>query len=480
VFQGNTVNQIADYIADYPELYPELFDISEEYAEDGHADGHADVYSDEHSPDGANTILIDAKGRKTEELRLDGSAGGRRVYGESNLMVYGFDSFEGLPEDWAIGVMNGKEDTDRFIRGKTFDLRGNLPVVRPNVRLLKGWFDKTLPEFLDGTAKFVNEQSRVNDAAAYEKRRRAKNSNAKRRQRREKAKREKLKGEKLKQESRRRKLENNSNRSEKNEKINEFEAHNNPLDVISMRESDDAISAGDGVLADRDGVLAGDAVLAVHSAPSQNGWLSRITGGIFGSFGSPEGSAEGSFMRSSSPEETIAEHSNLHSSLQTNTNQHIQHGQNLNANSRLSADSGNTNSNPVPNLPPHLPIALLHIDCDLYSSTKTIFELLSDRIVPGTVIVFDELVNYPAFKKHEVLAFYEFLAGIIGNGSQKLNSNAGIIGNSNGEPSSSGKSKKREFEWIASPCGVDLVIGYPVGAMEGDGSCLAVAVRILA
>ena len=55
------------------------------------------------------------------------------------------------------------------------------------------------------------------------------------------------------------------------------------------------------------------------------------------------------------------------------------------------------------------PIALLHVDCDLYSSTKTAFDVLGDNIVPGTVIVFDELWNYPEFDKHEILAFHEYL-----------------------------------------------------------------------
>ncbi len=36
------------------------------------------------------------------------------------------------------------------------------------------------------------------------------------------------------------------------------------------------------------------------------------------------------------------------------------------------------------------PIAFLHVDCDLYSSTKTIFDALGGRIVPGSVIMFDE------------------------------------------------------------------------------------------
>ena len=55
-------------------------------------------------------------------------------------------------------------------------------------------------------------------------------------------------------------------------------------------------------------------------------------------------------------------------------------------------------------------IAFLHIDCDLYSSTKTIFEFLGDRILPGTVILFDEYFNYPGWREHEYKAFKEFIA----------------------------------------------------------------------
>lgn len=54
-------------------------------------------------------------------------------------------------------------------------------------------------------------------------------------------------------------------------------------------------------------------------------------------------------------------------------------------------------------------IALLHVDCDIYSSTKTVLTQLRSRIVPGTVIVFDELFNYPGYRDHELKAFYEFL-----------------------------------------------------------------------
>jgi hypothetical protein len=56
------------------------------------------------------------------------------------------------------------------------------------------------------------------------------------------------------------------------------------------------------------------------------------------------------------------------------------------------------------------PVSFLHVDCDLYSSTKTIFYFLRGRIVPGTVIVFDEYFNYIGWRNHEFKAFREFIA----------------------------------------------------------------------
>ena len=53
--------------------------------------------------------------------------------------------------------------------------------------------------------------------------------------------------------------------------------------------------------------------------------------------------------------------------------------------------------------------AFIHIDCDLYSSTVDILENMSSRIVPGTVILFDELTGYDAWKDHEYKAFIEFV-----------------------------------------------------------------------
>jgi hypothetical protein len=56
------------------------------------------------------------------------------------------------------------------------------------------------------------------------------------------------------------------------------------------------------------------------------------------------------------------------------------------------------------------PVALLHIDCDLYSSTAFVLSRLADRIRPGTILVFDEYFNYPGWKQHEHKAFQEFVA----------------------------------------------------------------------
>ena len=53
--------------------------------------------------------------------------------------------------------------------------------------------------------------------------------------------------------------------------------------------------------------------------------------------------------------------------------------------------------------------AFIHIDSDLYSSCATIFKHMEDRIVSGTIICFDELLDYPTYKDGEIKAFAEFL-----------------------------------------------------------------------
>ncbi len=52
-------------------------------------------------------------------------------------IIYGFDSFEGLPDEWVPGCGKG-----------SFSVGGSLPKVNSNVRLIKGWFDETLPQFV--------------------------------------------------------------------------------------------------------------------------------------------------------------------------------------------------------------------------------------------------------------------------------------------------------------------------------------------
>jgi len=52
--------------------------------------------------------------------------------------VYGFDSFEGLSEEWGGTA---------YAKGH-FDIKGVLPKVNDNVKLIKGWIDKTFPEFV--------------------------------------------------------------------------------------------------------------------------------------------------------------------------------------------------------------------------------------------------------------------------------------------------------------------------------------------
>ena len=58
--------------------------------------------------------------------------------------IYGFDSFEGLPEDWHLS------ETHKKFRKGTFAV-DSLPNVNNNVRLIKGWFDVSLPKFISST-----------------------------------------------------------------------------------------------------------------------------------------------------------------------------------------------------------------------------------------------------------------------------------------------------------------------------------------
>jgi hypothetical protein len=73
---------------------------------------------------------------------------------------HGFDSFEGLAEDW----------TGYHLPKGTFDVGGRLPPVPNSVTLHKGWFDKTLPNFLDenpGPVRFCHIDCDTYESSLY-------------------------------------------------------------------------------------------------------------------------------------------------------------------------------------------------------------------------------------------------------------------------------------------------------------------------
>jgi len=58
----------------------------------------------------------------------------------------------------------------------------------------------------------------------------------------------------------------------------------------------------------------------------------------------------------------------------------------------------------------HEPIALLHVDCDLYSSTRTVLSILGPKLGKGSLLVFDDFLAYEGFEQHEYRAAHEYFA----------------------------------------------------------------------
>lgn len=54
-------------------------------------------------------------------------------------------------------------------------------------------------------------------------------------------------------------------------------------------------------------------------------------------------------------------------------------------------------------------LSLIHVDCDLYSSTKVALDAALIGIVEGTIIVFDEYHGYPGSENHEQKAWLELV-----------------------------------------------------------------------
>lgn len=65
-------------------------------------------------------------------------------------------------------------------------------------------------------------------------------------------------------------------------------------------------------------------------------------------------------------------------------------------------------------------VSFVHVDCDLYSSASLVLSSLAARLVPGAILVFDELINYAEFAQHEMRAFIELLQGRYGGGRRSF------------------------------------------------------------
>jgi len=63
-----------------------------------------------------------------------------------NAEIIGFDSFKGLKDEWM---------TEEFNPVGTFDLKGKKPRVEKNVKLIDGWIEDTLNQFLSNNTKKI-------------------------------------------------------------------------------------------------------------------------------------------------------------------------------------------------------------------------------------------------------------------------------------------------------------------------------------
>ena len=56
-------------------------------------------------------------------------------------------------------------------------------------------------------------------------------------------------------------------------------------------------------------------------------------------------------------------------------------------------------------------IAFMHVDSDLYASAADVFKNTHQFLRTNSFIVFDELVNYPAYRDGEIKALWEWFHG---------------------------------------------------------------------
>lgn len=62
----------------------------------------------------------------------------------------------------------------------------------------------------------------------------------------------------------------------------------------------------------------------------------------------------------------------------------------------------------LPNWEHEEPLSYVHIDCDLYSSVKTVLDNIGDKVTKDTVILFDDYYNYKGWENYSYKAFMEF------------------------------------------------------------------------
>jgi len=54
-------------------------------------------------------------------------------------------------------------------------------------------------------------------------------------------------------------------------------------------------------------------------------------------------------------------------------------------------------------------ITFMHLDADLYSSTKTVLMEVAPMVATNAIVVFDDLLNFPTYRDGELKALYEFM-----------------------------------------------------------------------
>jgi len=86
------------------------------------------------------------------------------------------------------------------------------------------------------------------------------------------------------------------------------------------------------------------------------------------------------------------------------------------------------------------PLAFVHIDCDVYVSVKSVFDNVSHRIRPGTIILFDDYFNQPYWERDSHKAFGEFIertqckVSYLGYGNRELLVRVDAIGSDDFRP----------------------------------------------